>query len=130
MAIVRNFLNRMSEPDVARGFIAEDAMVECCSVMVRGEDKKGETPRAAQRDLDELIASCSRCDFQIDGIFAFGEDVAAFGRLAHSDSRPSVPRNVHCSVWACVDVAREQIVELRWLDQIARVEGDRTDRQE
>jgi hypothetical protein len=127
--IVRDFLNHMSERDVAREFVAEDAKVECHSVIDRGGEKQGEAPRAAQRDLDDLLTSCSRCDLEIDGIFACGEDVAAFGRLAYSDGPSIVPQDVHFSIWACVDVARERIVQLRWLDQIGRAKDDREDRQ-
>lgn len=126
--ILREFLNRISEPNAAKELIAEDAKVECHSVMVRGEDEKKEAAQAAQRDLDELLASCSRCDIEIDGIFACGEDVAAFGHFAYSDGSSSLHQDLHFSVWACVDVAREQIVRFRWLDQVVRVEDDSTDR--
>jgi len=123
--IVRNFLSCMSEPDVARGFVAEDAKVESHSVMAGGEHKRrGTTSRAAHDDLDELLASCSRCDIRIDSIFACGENVAAFGHLAYLDSPSGLAKNAHFSVWACVDVARGKIVGLRWLDQIARAEDN------
>ena len=121
--VVREFLNRTSEPHATRELIAVDAKVECHSGMVFGEHKK-EAPQDAEGDLEHLLASCSRCDIEIDGIFACGEDVAAFGHLACSDDPSSLPRDVHFSIWACVDTAREQIVELRWLDQVVRAEGD------
>lgn len=125
--VVREFLNRTSEPHAARELIAADAKVECHSVVARGENRKGEAPQGAQGDLDDLLAVCSRCNIEIDGIFACGEDVAAFSRLAYSDGPSSLPRDVHFSIWACVDAAREQILELRWLDQVGRAECDLTD---
>jgi hypothetical protein len=124
--IVRDFLKRMSEPDAAKEFFAKDAKVEFCSAMVCGEGKKKET---AQGDLDDLLASCSRCNIQIDSIFACGDDVAAFGHLAYSDGSSSRPRDVLFSIWAYADVVREKIMEFRWLDQVVRAEDDRTDRQ-
>lgn len=123
--IVREFLNRMSELHVAKDFFAEDAKVECHSAMVRSEGQKKET---SQGDLDDLLARCSHCNIEIDSIFACGEDVAAFGHLAYLDGPSSLPSNVTFSIWACVDVAREKIVEFRWLDQVLRAEGDRMDR--
>lgn len=124
--IVREFLKRMSEPGAAKGFFAEDAKVEFCSAMVCGEGKKKET---AQGDLDDSFASCSRCNIQIDSIFACGEDVAAFGHLACSPGPSSLPRDLHFSIWACVDVERGLIREFRWLDQVVRgAEDGRMDR--
>lgn len=122
--VVREFLNSTSEAHAARELIAIDAKVECHSGMVLGEHKR-EALQATQGDLEHLLASC---DIIIDGIFACGEDVAAFGRLAYSDGPSGLPRDVRFSTWACVDVLREQIVELRWLDQVVRAECDLTDR--
>ena len=126
---MRDFLTHMSEPHVAKQFIAEDAKVECHSVMVRGVEDKKEAAQAAQGDLYELLASSSRCDTEIDGIFACGEDVAAFGHFEYLDGPSSLPqRNMHFSIWACVDVVREKIVGFQWLDQIARAEDECVDR--
>lgn len=127
--VVREFLKSTSEPHTAKALIAVDAKFECHSVVARGKNRDGEAPRAAQGDIDDLLSSCSRCNIEIDGIFACGEDVAAFGHLVYSDGPSSLPQDVHFSIWACVDAAREQIVELRWLDQVGRAEGDLTDRQ-
>jgi hypothetical protein len=126
--VVRNFLNHIDEPEAAKEFLAEDAKAECCSAMVRGESKKREDTQVAKGGLDGLLASCSGCHVQIDSIFACGDNVAAFGHLSYSDGPSSRPRDVRFSIWACVDAAREKIVELRWLDQVLRVEGDRMDR--
>lgn len=125
---VQEFLKHMSEPHLAKVLIAEDAKAECHSVMVRGEDEKNEATQAVQGDLDELLAGCSRCDIDLDGIFACGEHVAAFGHFAYSDGSSSLHQDLHFSIRACVDVAREQIVKFRWLDQVVRVEDDSTDR--
>jgi hypothetical protein len=134
--VVRDLLDRMNEPHVAEEFFAEDAKVEFYSAMVRGKDKKKRekrrgTARTTQVDLNDLLASCSRCNIQIDRIFACGEDVAAFGYLTYSDGPSSLLRDVRFSfsTWACVDVVRDKIVELRWLDQVVRAEDDRPDRQ-
>lgn len=126
--IVRDFLEHMDEPHAAKRLMADDARVECHSAVVRNEHKDGATIPAAKGDLEILLASCSSCNFEIDSIFACGEDVAAFGHFAYSDYPSSVPRDVYFSIWACVDVAREQVVELRWLDQFVRAEGGSTDR--
>ena len=126
--IVRDFLDHMSESHAAKGLMADDARVECHSAVVRNEHKDGETAQAAKGDLQILLASCSSCNIEIDGLFACGEDVAAFGHFAYSEGPSSVRRDVHFSIWACVDVAREQIVELRWLNQFVRAEGGSTDR--
>lgn len=116
--VLRGFIDRMPEPHAAKELFAGDAKVDVHSVMVCGEDKK---------EFDDLLASCSRCDIQIDGIFACGEDVAAFGHFAYSDGLGSFCRDVHFSIWACVNVAREKIVELRWLDQFVQFKGGSTD---
>jgi hypothetical protein len=126
--MVREFLNHLGEPHAAKQFIAQDAKVGCHSRTVPGEHKeREEAPGVTKRDLEDLLASCSSCDIKIDGIFACGEDVAAFGHFAYSDGLESVCRDVHFSIWACVNVAREKIVELRWLDQFVRFEGGSTD---
>ncbi|GAB7335063.1 hypothetical protein MBLNU13_g06919t1 [Cladosporium sp. NU13] len=125
--IVLDLLDHMSEPPAAKGLVAVDANVEWCSGMVLGAHKK-EAPQEAQGHLDGLLSICSSCEIQIDSIFACGEDVAAFGHFAYSYGPTSSPRNVNFSIWACVDVAREKIVELRWLDQFVRAEGGNTDR--
>lgn len=126
--IVREILNRMHELHAAKELFAGDAKVECHSGMIRNEDKKGEVPRAAKGDLEDLLSVCSRCDIEIDSIFACGEDVAAFGHFVYSDGLSSAPQEVHYSIWASVDVAREKIVGLRWLDQFVRAEGGSADR--
>jgi hypothetical protein len=124
--VVRNVLNRISGPDVAEEFFAEDAKVECHSVMVRGEGRKKVT---AQEDLDDLLASCLHRDIEIDSIFACGENVAAFGHFVYSNGPSGLIRDMHFSIWACVDVVREKIVKFRWLDQVVRAGDDRADKQ-
>lgn len=126
--IVREILNRMHELHAAKELFAGDAKVECHSGMIRNEGKKGEVPRAAKGDLEDLLSVCSRCDIEIDSIFACGEDVAAFGHFVYSDGLSCAPQDVHYSIWASVDVAREKIVGLRWLDQFVRAEGGSADR--
>ena len=125
--IVQEFLDHMSEPHAAKELFAGDAKLEWHSVLVLDELKK-EAPQAAHGDLEDLLSVCSSCDTQIDGIFACGADVAVFGHLACSDDSSGRPWDIHFSIWACVDAAKEKIVGLRWLDQFVRVEGGSTDR--
>lgn len=117
----------MSEPHAAKKLFAGDAKLEWHSVLVLDELKK-EAPQAAHGDLEDLLSICSSCDVQIDSVFACGGDVAVFGHLAYSDDSSSLPWDTHFSIWACVDVAKEKIVGLRWLDQFVRAEGGSTDR--
>jgi hypothetical protein len=124
--VVRDFLNRMKEPQAAKKLFDEDAKVDFYSAVVRGEDKRRKekrgTPQTAQGGLNVLLASYSSCDIEIDSIFAWGEDVAAFGHMACSDGPSSRARDGHFSIWARVNVVRRKIAEFRWLDQVVRAE--------
>jgi hypothetical protein len=116
--ILQQSLNQMSEPHLAKQYIAEDAKVECYSSVIPREEEK--TIRDFQQDFDDLLASCSHYEIRIDRISACGEDVAAFGHFAHANSLSGLPRDAHFSIWASVDVSRARIVRFRWMDQVVR----------
>lgn len=114
VAVVKMFLDHMSEAHVAKSLIATDADIECCSCIPLGHDLV--PSRAVQTDLNDLLASCSLDDIEIDNIFGCGADVAAFGHFACQAEPLEVSRNVLFSIWARIDAETGQIVRLRWMD--------------
>jgi len=118
--VVKEFLEHVGEADAANKLIASDAIVECYSLLVPGDEQAHFA--TSRKDLKNLQAACRTQDLQIDNILSSGEDVAAFGHFAYSACPLGLPRNVYFSIWAKVDAERARIVYFRWLDQVVRVE--------
>ena len=120
IGVLQQFLSLMkNEAYVARDFFVAEAKVECYSCIIPREETR--STRDVQQNLDDFLAMFSGYDIDVDRIFACGEDVTAFGRLAWPDCPSGHPKEVHFSVWASIDM-RARIVRLRWLDQTVRLE--------
>jgi hypothetical protein len=123
--LVLDFLeNMMSGTDAAERSISDEAVIEYCGHSMPHSTSKDTKTEA----LNQLKATCTAHDLQIDSIFGLGGDVAVFGNFTHK-VRPSmgVERSVNFSIWAEVDIERGRIVRLRWLDQIVRGEDSSID---
>lgn len=118
--VIKEFLEHVDEAAAAKKLLASDAIVECYSLLIPGDEQAHFA--LARRDLMTLQANRWAHDLQIDTIFSSGDDVAAFGHFSYSACPLGFPRNVQFSIWAKFDVERARVVHLRWLDQVVRAE--------